>query len=214
MSGEGTRILLRCRSWSDTLRVKRFTWEQIAEVVALVEQVSPLRCYRLAHGRTATDVVNAFNDLDPAGTASLREARLYDFEAWPAHGRRPTSRVLAVLARIYQTRARNLVSEEVFASYSAYHRDVIDRADFRHLDAFQPATPCSIPRQRVSMDEAHPVRPRQDAARDAAEDMAAADACAEPRREDAQRHGVTIGRVIRSLPPTCPRSTRRRCRWG
>ncbi len=183
MSGEGTRILLRCRSWSDALRVKRFTWDQVAEVVALVERVSPLRCYRLAHGRTATDVVNAFNDLDPAGTASLREARLYDFEAWPEHGRRPTSRVLAVLARIYQTRARNLVSEEVFATYSVYHRDVIDRADFRHLDVFQPATPCSVPRQRVSMDEAHPVRPRQDAARDTAEATAATVLSAESCKE-------------------------------
>ncbi len=161
---EGYRILLRCRSWSDALRAKRFTWDQIAEVVALVEQAGPLRRYRLAHGRTSTDVVGAVNDLDPAGTATLRESRLFDFEAWPGGGRRPTTRVLVVLARIYQTRARNLVSEEVYASYGVYDRDLIDQADFRHLDVFQPATSCSVPRQRVSMDEGTPVRPRQDAA--------------------------------------------------
>jgi hypothetical protein len=143
------------------LRGKRFTWDQIAEVMALDHRVSPLRLYRLAHGRTATDVVNAFNDLDPAGTASLRESRLFDFEAWPVTGRRPTARVLVVLARIYQTRARNLVSEDVFATYTPYDRDVLDRADFRHFDTFQVATQCSVPRQGVSMDKAEPAHPRQ-----------------------------------------------------
>jgi hypothetical protein len=161
MSGEGYRILLCCRSRGDTLRGKRFTWDQIADVMALDNRVSPLRLYRLAHGRTATDVVNAFNDLDPAGTSSLRESRLFDFEAWPVTGRRPTSRVLAVLARIYQTRARNLVSEEVFATYTAYDRDVIDQADFRHFDTFQAATHCSVPQQGVSMEKAEPAHPRQ-----------------------------------------------------
>ncbi|MEV5409550.1 hypothetical protein AB0K60_12035 [Thermopolyspora sp. NPDC052614] len=161
MSGEGYSILLRCRSWGEALRAKRFTWDQIAYVIALVQQVGPLRCYRLAHGRTAVDVVDAINDLDPAGTASMRECRLYDFEGWPAAGRRPTARVLAALAQIYQTRARNLISDEEFSTYSAYDRDLIDQADFRHLDPFQPVTSCSVPQQRVSMDEGEQVRPRQ-----------------------------------------------------
>ena len=165
MSGEGYSILLRCRSWGEALRAKGFTWDQIADVIALVQGVGPLRCYRLAHGRTAGDVVDAVNDLDPAGTASLRECRLYDFEGWPAAGRRPSARVLAALARIYQTRARNLVSDEVFASYRAYDRDVIDRADFRHLDPLQPVTVCSVPQQRVSMDEGEQVRQRRQARR-------------------------------------------------
>jgi hypothetical protein len=163
MSGEGYSILLRCRSWGEALRAKGFTWDQIADVIALVQGVGPLRCYRLAHGRTAGDVVDAVNDLDPAGTASLRECRLYDFEGWPAAGRRPSARVLAALARIYQTRARNLISEEVFAGYSVHDREVLDRADFRHLDLFQPVTACSVPLQRVSMDEEEQVRPRQHA---------------------------------------------------
>jgi hypothetical protein len=163
MSGEGYSILLRCRSWSEALRAKRFTWDQIADIIALVQRAGPLRCYRLAHGRTATDVVDECNELDPAGTASLRECRLYDFEGWPAAGRRPSARVLALLARVYQTRARNLISEEAFATYSAYDRDLIDKADFRYLDPFQPVTSCSVPQQRVSMSKGEQVRPRQHA---------------------------------------------------
>lgn len=162
MSGEGYSILLRCRSWGEALRAKRFTWDQIADIIALVQQAGPLRRYRLAHGRTATDVLEV-NALDPAGTASLRECRLYDFEGWPQAGRRPSARVPAVLARVYQTRARNLIPDETFATYSAYGRDVIDRADFRHLDPFQPVTACSAPQPRVSMSESEQIRPRRDA---------------------------------------------------
>ncbi|GAA3616907.1 hypothetical protein GCM10022419_122820 [Nonomuraea rosea] len=86
MSGEGNRVLLRARAWSKRLRSKGFTWDQVAEVLALTHTVSPLRLYRPAHGRTAADVVSVVNDADPAGTASLRESRLYDFEAWPGRG--------------------------------------------------------------------------------------------------------------------------------
>ena len=103
MSGESYRALLQARSWSKRLREKGFTWDQIAEVLALTHEVSPLRLYRLAHGRTAADVVALVNDADPAGTAALRDSRLYDYEGWPQTGRRPPARLLATLAEIYQT---------------------------------------------------------------------------------------------------------------
>jgi hypothetical protein len=161
MSGEGYRTLLRCRSWSDTLRLKKFTWDQIADVMALGTTGSPLRLYRLAHGRTAGDVLAAINDLDPAGTAPMGLSRLYDFEMWPAGGRRPTARILVILAQIYQTKARNLVTEQVFATYKPHDRDVIDRADFCHFDPFQPVTPCSEQRAHVNMEEKNKrVRPQ------------------------------------------------------
>ena len=83
MSGEGYRAPLQARSWSKRLREKGFTWDQIADVLALTHQVSPLWLYRLAHGRTAADVVAMVNDADPAGTAALRETRLYEFGSWP-----------------------------------------------------------------------------------------------------------------------------------
>ncbi|MER5422097.1 hypothetical protein [Streptosporangium roseum] len=138
MPGEGYRILLDCRRRSKALRARSFTFDQIADVLALDHDVSPLRLYRYAHGRTASDVVAAHNDLDPAGTASRREARLYDYEAWPATGRRVPARTVVILARLYQTTARHLLTDEVYASYNAPNRDLLDRADHRHLDPRQP----------------------------------------------------------------------------
>ncbi|GGP16470.1 hypothetical protein LDL08_26475 [Nonomuraea glycinis] len=141
MSGEGYRVLLQARSWSQCLRGKGFTWDQIADVLALTHQVSPLRLHRLAHGRTAVDVVSMVNDADPAGTAALRDSRLYDYEGWPETGRRPPARLLAVLARIYETTARSLLPEAVMASYETADRVLLDEADFRHLDANRPTPP-------------------------------------------------------------------------
>ncbi|MFG1706712.1 hypothetical protein ACFLIM_26335 [Nonomuraea sp. M3C6] len=141
MSGEGYRVLIQARSWSRRLREKGFTWGQIADVLALTHQVSPLRLYRLAHGRTAADVVAMVNDADPAGTAALRESRLYDFESWPEAGRRPSASLLAVLAEIYETAARSLVRDEDLASYGPSDRELIGGADFRDMDANRPSSP-------------------------------------------------------------------------
>ncbi|MGV9329201.1 hypothetical protein [Streptosporangium sandarakinum] len=145
MSGEGYRILLDCRRRSTALRAHAFSYGQIADVLALDHDVSPLRLYRYAHGRTAADVVAAHNDLDPAGTACLREARLYGYESWPATGRRPPARTLAILARLYQTTARRLVTEEAYATYRARDRDLLDRADHRHLDPHEAPILSGVP---------------------------------------------------------------------
>jgi hypothetical protein len=91
--------------------------------------------YRLAHGRSASDVVDELNRRDPAGTATLRAQRLYDYETWPEGGRRPPVRVLLTLAEVYQTTARWLVTSGVYASYPAGDQVRIDASDFRHLDA-------------------------------------------------------------------------------
>ncbi|MFC4013504.1 hypothetical protein ACFOY2_40190 [Nonomuraea purpurea] len=138
MSGEGKRALSLSRSWSNRLREKGFTWDQIADVLSLTHDVSPLRRYRLAHDRTAAEVVSMVNDADPAGTACMREARLYDFETWPQAGRRPSARLLAMLAKIYQTAAAHLVTDDVLSTYNGVDRDEIDGADFRDLDANRP----------------------------------------------------------------------------
>ncbi|MEU4832715.1 hypothetical protein [Streptosporangium sp. NPDC023615] len=134
MPAEGYRILLGCRRRSEALRACSLTFDQIADVFALDHEVSPLRLYRYAHGRTASDVVAACNDLDPAGTACLRTARLYDYESWPRAGRRPGAGAVAILARVYRTTARRLVTGEVYASYGVRDRDLLDREDHRHLD--------------------------------------------------------------------------------
>ncbi|WP_432872521.1 hypothetical protein [Microbispora rosea] len=152
MSGEGYRVLLRARARSSELRAKGFTWDQIADVLALDNDVSPLRLYRLAHGRTAAEVVSLVNDLDPAGTASLREARLYDFEAWPDGGRRPPVRCLVTLARVYQTHAARLVTDEARMSYSVRDRELLDATDLRDLDENRSPGPCPDGGRRVSME--------------------------------------------------------------
>ncbi|MFC4009913.1 hypothetical protein ACFOY2_21970 [Nonomuraea purpurea] len=141
---------------SQHLRAKGFTWDQIADVLALTHQVSPLRLYRLAHGRTAADVVALVNDADPAGTAALRESRLYEFESWPEAGRRPPAQLLTALAKIYQTTARSLLRDEAVASYGAADRDLIDGADFLDMDANRSASP-----SRVTMETSAAARPAE-----------------------------------------------------
>jgi hypothetical protein len=138
MTGEAKRTLRACTTRSQTLRDKGFTYTQIADVLALDHDASPLRLYRYAHGLTTPQVVDTFNELDPAGTATLRDTRLRDYEAWPATGRRPPAWILALLARIYHTNARNLVTDQVYASYSPADQDTIDHADHRHLDETTP----------------------------------------------------------------------------
>lgn len=140
MSGEGFRVLLDCRRRGDALRAKGFTHDQIADIFALWHNVSPLKVHRYAHGHTAADVTRMFNDLDPAGTASLREARLYEYETHPDGGKRPSARALTILARVYRTTARRLITDEVYGTYSPKDRDLIDRTDHRPLVPFQPSS--------------------------------------------------------------------------
>lgn len=150
MSGEGLRILLDCRRRGDALRAKGFTSDQIADVFALWHDVSPLKVHRLAHGYTAAEAARMFNALDPAGTAGLREARLYEYENFPNGGKRPSARALAIFARVYRTMARRLITDEVYGTYSPRDRDLIDRADHRQT---VPPRPSSTPPSRVSMNE-------------------------------------------------------------
>jgi len=163
MASEGYLVLQQTRVWSRRLREKGFTWDQIAEVIALTHDVSPLRLYRLAHGHTAADVIAMVNDADPAGTAALRVPRMYAFESWPQGGRRPPAPLLAALAKIYQTTARNLVHSTRLASYGTADHELIDQADFRHADTNRTAAP-----SRATMDESAAVPPADTSLLDAA----------------------------------------------
>ncbi|GGL06703.1 hypothetical protein Sme01_66970 [Sphaerisporangium melleum] len=151
MSGEAIQVLLECRRRSEALRAMGYGFEQIADVFAVYHEVSPLRVYRYTYGRTAAEAVALYNDLDPAGTAALRESRLYDYEHWPRRGMRPTARTVALFAQVYQTAARRLVTDEVYASYSLRDRQLIDRTDHRHLPAQQPSRAPSPVSQHVTM---------------------------------------------------------------
>ncbi|MEV7966093.1 hypothetical protein AB0O34_08925 [Sphaerisporangium sp. NPDC088356] len=152
MPGDGYRILLDCRRRSEILRSKGFTFERIVDVFALYHDVSPLKLHRYAHGLTGAEVVAAYNDLDPAGTAALRESRLYVFEAWPEGERRPSARALAIFSVIYQTSARRLITEHAYGTYSTPDRDLIDRADHRHLEPHRALRASGSAAPRVSME--------------------------------------------------------------
>ncbi|SDM38187.1 hypothetical protein [Allokutzneria albata] len=153
-NSETARAQLRARE----LREKGFSWEQIVDVLAFDIPSSPLRLYRIAHNRSAAHVVDEFNRLDPAATATLRVQRLYDYEMWPDGGRRPSVWVLPVLARMYCAAARALVTESTYASYSAEDQARIDAADFGYLDPHRPRpsplppAPAESPGQRLADD--------------------------------------------------------------
>ncbi|MFC6086216.1 hypothetical protein [Sphaerisporangium aureirubrum] len=167
MSGEGIHILLECRRRSETLRAKGYTYDQIADLFGVCHDVSPLRLYRYAYGRTAAEAAAMYNDLDPAGTAALRESRLYDFEHWPQRGQRPTARTLALFAQVYRTAARNLVTDETYATYTTRDRDLIDRTDHRVSRLPAPVSPRPARRVTMSTEAAHgtpPVPAPQDCA--------------------------------------------------
>ncbi|GAA1255353.1 hypothetical protein GCM10009677_01500 [Sphaerisporangium rubeum] len=156
MSGDGYRVLLECRRRSEALRGQGFGHDQIADIFALYHQATPLKLHRYAHGMTGSEVVAAYNDLDPAAGASLRECRLYVFESWPASDRRPSAQALTVFARIYRTKARRLITDEVYATYTVKDRELINRTDHSHL-APHPSRPVPAKKlSRASMDTEAP----------------------------------------------------------
>ncbi|MEV0238054.1 hypothetical protein [Nonomuraea sp. NPDC050786] len=127
MSGKGYQTLLECRRRGRLLRERGFTIDQIAIVLSLDHQVSPLRLYRYAAGLTASQTISAYATLDPRRAAGLREARLYEYENWPDAGRRPPAHALYLLGRIYGTGPERLVPPSVLATYSAYDRQILNR---------------------------------------------------------------------------------------
>ncbi|MEV7971050.1 hypothetical protein AB0O34_34410 [Sphaerisporangium sp. NPDC088356] len=161
MSGEGIHILLECRRRGEALRAMGYTHDQIADLFSVCHDVSPLRLYRYAYGLTAAEAAARYNDLDPAGTAALRESRLYEFEHWPQRGMRPTARTIALFAHVYRTTARRLVGDRVYASYSVRDRDLIDRTD--HRSSLTPqrssAVPAAVPGHVTMGQEVEAARP-------------------------------------------------------
>ncbi|MEU9884171.1 hypothetical protein [Sphaerisporangium sp. NPDC051011] len=161
MSGEGNHILLECRRRSEALRAKGYGFDQIADMFSVYHDVSPLRLYRYAYGLTAAEAAARYNDADPAGTAALRESRLYEFEYWPQRGIRPTARTIALFAQVYRTSARRLVNDQVYASYTPRDRELIDRTDHRSLPSQRPSrAPAPLPGHvTMSQEAARPAVP-------------------------------------------------------
>lgn len=122
---------------SHQLRERGMTWEQIADVWEIdYPGISPRTAFRWAHNLSHQDVAERWNLLDP-GEPTMTKSRIYEFEAWPKKGRRPSVNALRMLARIYQTTARRLLTADEYSRYDASSQGEIDEVDHRSLDVNQ-----------------------------------------------------------------------------
>jgi tetratricopeptide (TPR) repeat protein/transcriptional regulator with XRE-family HTH domain len=84
--------------------------EQIAAAMTRQFGDKPCQAWRHAHGWTQNEVAERFNEAVGDERASMTGNRISDYERWPRKGgMKPTVRALAVLAKIYSTRALNLI---------------------------------------------------------------------------------------------------------
>lgn len=117
------------------LRAKGFTWEQIADIWEIdYPGIGPRIAFRWGHNLTHQGVTDRWNDLDP-GEPTMHRKRICDFERWPdPRGRRPSIAAMRMLACIYQTTGRRLLTTDEYARYDPDLRSQIACIDFRHLD--------------------------------------------------------------------------------
>jgi hypothetical protein len=135
---------------SHRLRSRGLTWEEIAAVWEADFGVGPRLALRWAHNLSHQKVADRWNELACAADRepTMVKARVFQFEHWhPGKGgRRPSVANLDMLARIYQTIGRRLLSDEEYVVYDPSSREAIDRIDHRRLDtnARPDATPIPL----------------------------------------------------------------------
>ncbi|WP_143020410.1 hypothetical protein [Sinosporangium album] len=135
---------------ADELRRRGFTWEQIAGVFHVDEPgIGPRVAFRKAHGLSHQDVADRWNTLT-TGEPTMVKSRIYQFERWPSpeSGRRPSAAALDMLARIYKTTGRRLLTDTEYGLYSDSARGEINLIDHRSLDSNQPS---QRPSSQISM---------------------------------------------------------------
>jgi Sulfatase-modifying factor enzyme 1 len=119
---------------TNVLRSHGLTWAQMAAAwIADYPTISPRTAFRWAHNLSHQEVADRWNLIDP-GEPTLTKARIYEFETWPNGGRRPTVGSLSMLARIYHTTGRSLLTDHELSGYGAGAQADLDKVDFRHLD--------------------------------------------------------------------------------
>jgi hypothetical protein len=119
---------------TNLLRSHGLTWAQMAAAwIADYPTISPRTAFRWAHNLSHQEVADRWNRIDP-GEPTLTKARIYEFEAWPNGGRRPTVGGLSMLARIYHTTGRSLLTDHELSGYGSSAQTELDKVDFRHLD--------------------------------------------------------------------------------
>ena len=97
--------------------------------------ISPRTAFRWAHNLSHQEVADRWNRIDP-GVPTLTKARIYEFETWPNGGRRPSLSNLTMLARIFHTTGRRLLSDHEISVYGAGAQAELAKLDFRHLDPY------------------------------------------------------------------------------
>jgi len=116
--------------------------------------VGPRLALRWAHNLSHQKVADRWNELacDEAREPTMVKARVFQFEHWhPGKGgRRPSVANLDMLARIYQTTGRRLLSEEEYAVYDPSSRVAIDRIDHRVLDTNARPSGTSTPQRTMA----------------------------------------------------------------
>lgn len=119
---------------SHGLRERGLTWEQIADVWEIdYPNINPRVAFRWAHDLTHQQVAERWNLLDP-GLPTMTKSRIYEFEAWPQRGRRPSPQTLRMLARIFQTTARRLLTADEYARFDQECKEEIDSINHRDVD--------------------------------------------------------------------------------
>nr|MDT0664833.1 helix-turn-helix domain-containing protein [Micromonospora sp. DSM 115978] len=119
MAGSRASVRSEQRDLRERMLALGLGHDEVAAEFARRYQMRPRAAYRHAHGWTlnqAADRVNACAvtvGLDEGGKASITASRLCEYEQWPASsGRKPTPRVLALLARTYGTQLHRLLDVE------------------------------------------------------------------------------------------------------
>jgi hypothetical protein len=93
----------------------------VGDIARVFQARAGIRCrlaLRWAHGMTLQDVADAWNSLDSSGRAPMTPQRVSDYERWPDAGRRPTSYVLMMFARLYRVGVDRLVDAVDYAACS------------------------------------------------------------------------------------------------
>jgi transcriptional regulator with XRE-family HTH domain len=110
---------------------------RIAAEMAARWQFNPRQAWRYTHSLSQTAVAARCNDLLGDPRAPMTGKRISEYEAWPQRGIRPTIHVLALLARVYGTAPRALLSEDELPLLPEPERLVLDQLP----PAGEPAAP-------------------------------------------------------------------------
>lgn len=115
-----TSLRAEKRALREKMRAMGLGHQEIAAEFARRYQLRPRAAWREAQGWSLQEAADRINShvggagLDPGGVAAMTAAHLCEYDNWPGHGakasgRRPSARLLAVLAAVYGCAVTDLV---------------------------------------------------------------------------------------------------------